>query len=60
MTFPLEQIEDAIEEGTIGFCIICGEEHYGVEPDAREYPCEVCGTNSVYGAEEILLMGLVD
>ncbi|MBW4025669.1 MAG: hypothetical protein HIU92_21585 [Proteobacteria bacterium] len=26
-----------------GFCIRCGAEAEGVEPDAREYECESCG-----------------
>lgn len=38
-----------------GFCIACGAEANGVEPDARRYPCEACGAAAVYGAEEILL-----
>jgi hypothetical protein len=37
-----------------GFCIKCGEEADGVEPDAREYRCEFCNSNGVYGAEELL------
>ena len=40
-----------------GFCIACGEEAYGVEPDARKYECESCGKPKVYGAEELLIMG---
>lgn len=36
-----------------GFCIACGAEVFGVEPDAREYTCEACGTPGVYGAEEL-------
>lgn len=43
----------------MGFCIKCGCERDNCEPDAREYDCEGCGQNTVYGAEEILLMGLV-
>ena len=39
-----------------GFCLACGEEQEGCEPDARGYECEVCGAHRVYGAEEILLM----
>lgn len=39
-----------------GFCLNCGEEQGGCEPDAREYRCEHCGKHQVYGAEEILLM----
>lgn len=38
-----------------GFCLLCGEEAEGVEPDARRYECESCGENAVYGAEELLL-----
>lgn len=40
-----------------GFCIACGADADGCEPDAREYECEECGENKVYGAEE-LLMGI--
>lgn len=39
-----------------GFCIACGEEAYNVEPDARNYECESCGQNQVFGCEELLLM----
>ena len=44
------------EEEYIGFCLACGLENYGVEPDARRYECEECGKEKVYGAQEILLM----
>ena len=40
-----------------GFCIFCGEEVEGVEPDAQEYHCECCGEPGVYGAEELLIRG---
>ena len=38
-----------------GFCLACGEEAEGVEPDAQRYECEACGEARVYGAEELLL-----
>ena len=38
-----------------GFCIVCGEDAEGCEPDARAYECESCGAEAVYGAEELLL-----
>ena len=38
-----------------GFCIKCGAEADGCEPDAREYECESCGAKAVYGAEELLM-----
>lgn len=41
-----------------GFCLACGAETDGVEPDARNYECDVCGENKVFGAEEILIGGL--
>lgn len=53
----LEQIMEAIEQDdNLGFCLACGSEASGVEPDAREYECETCGQRKVYGAEELLIM----
>jgi hypothetical protein len=50
----------ACEESTFGldntgFCVKCGSEQEGVEPDARKYKCECCGEKAVYGAQELLL-----
>lgn len=39
-----------------GFCLACGEEQEGCEPDARKYRCENCGEHKVYGASEIVIM----
>ncbi len=39
-----------------GFCVACGADADGCEPDARGYECEECGKPSVYGAEELLIM----
>ena len=53
----LEQVVEAAEADTnTGFCMTCGTEHDGVEPDARKDQCDKCGANDVYGAEEILLI----
>ena len=38
-----------------GFCICCGAEAEGVEPDAGRCECESCGERGVYGAEELVL-----
>ena len=43
-------------EDSMGFCLACGDEAYGVEPDARGYKCESCGQRRVYGAEELIFM----
>lgn len=55
----LEQVMAAIEaDDCLGFCLACGAEAYNVEPDARKYVCESCGKKQVYGAEELLIMGI--
>jgi hypothetical protein len=43
------------EDDTAGFCIECGDQVHGVEPDACGYMCEACHKPAVYGAEEILM-----
>ena len=51
----LTAVIEAVEaDDMIGFCTACGDEAYNVEPDARQYPCETCGENKVYGAQELL------
>jgi hypothetical protein len=48
------------EGGDDGFCTACGEWTCGgCEPDARRYECESCGERAVYGAQELLFMGLI-
>jgi predicted RNA-binding Zn-ribbon protein involved in translation (DUF1610 family) len=56
--FTLEQLEEAAELYN-GFCLSCGAEREECEPDAERYPCPECGENEVFGAEQILLTGLV-
>jgi hypothetical protein len=43
-----------------GFCLSCGEQVYGVEPDVRNYTCDECGAKEVFGASELLLMGNIE
>ena len=43
-----QEVLEAAEESmfgmeNLGFCIACGAEHYGCEPDACNYECEECG-----------------
>jgi hypothetical protein len=52
----IERVQEAAESADyIGFCMACGAEHEGVEPDARKCGCGVCGEKAVYGSEEILI-----
>jgi len=58
---PDEVLEAAEEQmfglGNAGFCLNCGEELEGIDPDARGDECECCGSQSVYGAQELVMMG---
>lgn len=45
-------------DNSSGFCLACGEENDGIEPDARKYTCDCCNAAKVYGAETLILMGL--
>jgi hypothetical protein len=58
--FSLRRIQAVIEgDNSTGFCRACGHSQGCCEPDARRYECESCGHKQVYGAEELLMMGLV-
>ena len=57
----LARVERAVKASMFGldnpgFCLACGADAEGVEPDARKYECDSCGAFEVYGAEEVLLM----
>ena len=56
----VDRVVEAVESSNAsldnpGFCIVCGADAEGVEPDARKYECEACGEPGVYGAEELLM-----
>lgn len=38
-----------------GFCIKCGTDQEGCEPDLERGECESCGEAAVYGAEQLLI-----
>lgn len=65
MKISFTELENAIHRSHTGtdnpgFCLSCGNEQDGCEPDARNYECEECGARKVFGAEEILMMGEYD
>ncbi len=57
--FKLEDIEAAMAD-QLGFCLACGAARDCCEPDARNYECEECGEREVFGAEELIIMGVVE
>lgn len=59
-SITLAVLEDAVARRMTtldnpGFCIACGVEAGGCEPDAQRYRCEACGARAVYGADELLI-----
>jgi len=57
-TYAEDEFREASDESK-GHCLACGDEAWGVEPDARRYECEGCGELRVYGLEELMLMGRI-
>ena len=49
----VERAEASLDDP--GFCLACGADAEGCEPDMRKGECEVCGEHAVYGAEELLM-----
>lgn len=54
------RLMDAVERESCGrdnpgFCLACGKEAEGCEPDARNYECEQCGKRMVFGGAELLM-----
>ena len=47
-----------MDEDMEGFCLACGETQ-PADPDASRDICQACGAEKVYGASELILMGLV-
>ena len=39
-----------------GFCVACGEDAMGCQPDDCNYKCECCGERKVFGAQELMFM----
>lgn len=55
---PSIELLQELDADNEGFCIHCGEYGQAAEPDARHYVCEGCGEAAVFGAAELMLMGL--
>lgn len=56
-----DRVEAAVHEqmfglGNGGFCLSCGADHDGCEPDASAYKCHSCGERAVEGAQNVLMM----
>lgn len=59
-TLTMEELDYA-RSNDEGFCRSCGKfTATGVEPDAEHYECPVCGEREVFGAEQAVLLGLIE
>lgn len=59
---PLEITEERYREAdsnSEGYCVVCREftRDCDTEPDARRYPCDVCGMRSCFGTEWAMMCG---
>ena len=59
-SITVERVCEAVERHNTsldnpGFCLSCGQEAEGCEPDAEGYECEACGEPAVYGADNLLI-----
>lgn len=60
LVFEMSEREFASSsEESMGICLNCGESRDECEPDAENYECYECGTQSVFGVEQLLLIGRI-
>jgi Zn finger protein HypA/HybF involved in hydrogenase expression len=59
---PISQAEyELAREQYDGWCHVCKDfTREETEPDAEEYDCPECGGNTVTGAENALIAGLIE
>ena len=64
MANPTTVTHDEYAEATecyVGWCLGCKAfTRESTEPDAKEYDCPLCGQPEVIGAEDALLLGVID
>ena len=56
---PVVSESELWDDRNTGFCLACGNDQDGCEPDARKYTCQSCNQPKVYGLEELAVMGLL-
>jgi hypothetical protein len=60
-SITIDRVMSAVESQMFGlanpgFCLACGADHDGCEPDAPGYECYECNEHAVEGAENVLAM----
>lgn len=54
------EVFEELDGDSCGICRNCRAVQSGCEPDARNYKCDSCGKDEVFGAAELLLMCEID
>jgi predicted RNA-binding Zn-ribbon protein involved in translation (DUF1610 family) len=54
-----EEYEYLVFHTDRGVCLACGTEMEGVEPDAENYVCVICGELEVFGLETLMAAGVI-
>ena len=59
-SITVDRVMEAVERRMTGldnpgFCLCCGHEAEGCEPDACGMECESCGEEAVQGADDLLI-----
>ena len=52
-------LEAVMADENTGWCLACGAQRDGIEPDAHHYECWECGELQVFAAEELLVSGMI-
>ena len=57
---PFEsELNEALElDENRAFCIRCGDTDQTIEPDVERAECECCEQRGLYGAEQLLILGM--
>jgi Zn finger protein HypA/HybF involved in hydrogenase expression len=59
MSVTFEEFEEA-QSNDMGYCTECKDfTRECTEPDAENYDCPECGSYTVFGAKQAMLMGLI-
>lgn len=57
LALVLEALELAQADSMDALCLTCGLTFSGYEPDTRDQTCPGCGAPTLFGTEEVVIIG---